>query len=142
MRICLKSSHRDKNNQFLKMKAKRILNKTKNERLEVRISYEDKNKIAQLARQVNMSMSEFLISSALRRKLSPAKLDVDTYATLAQMLWEINKIGHNFNQLVKTCHVSQQKGEPIVVDTNALLNVNYRLAQTIKVVKIVLKKMK
>jgi hypothetical protein len=119
-------------------KAKRIKDKI----LIVRISREDKNQIAQLARQANISMSEFLISSALRRKLPPAKIDVDTYATLAQMLWEINKIGHNFNQLVKTCHVSQQKGEPIVVDTNALLNVNYRLAQTIKVVKIVLKKMK
>jgi hypothetical protein len=119
-------------------KAKRIKDKI----LIVRISREDKNQIAQLARQANISMSEFLISSALRRKLPPAKIDVDTYATLAQMLWEINKIGNNFNQLVKTCHVSKQKGEPIVVDINVLLNVNDRLDRTIKVIKTVLKKMK
>lgn len=115
--------------------------KIKDKILTIRISCEDKNKIAQLARQTNISISEFLISSALRRKLPPAKIDVDTYATLAQMLWEINKIGNNFNQLVKTCHITKQKGESIVVDINVLIHVNNRLYQTIEVVKTALKKM-
>lgn len=115
--------------------------KIKDKVLIVRISHEDKKRIAQLARQANISMSEFLLSIALRRKLPPAKIDVDTYATLAQMLWEINKIGNNFNQLVKTCHVTKQIGEPIVVDTNVLVHVNNQLYQTIEVVKTALKKM-
>jgi hypothetical protein len=123
--------------QTTNQKAKKIKDKI----LIVRISGEDKNQIALFARQANISMSEFLISSALRRKLPPAKIDVNTYVTLAQMLWEIKKIGNNFNQLVKTCHISKQVGEPVVVDTNVLLNVNNRLSQATEVIKTALKKM-
>lgn len=102
-------------------------NKTKNKVIVLRIKEEDKQRLIQLANRADVSVSEFLIRSALNRKLPPAKIDTDAYAALTQLLWEVNKIGNNFNQLTKTCHTSRQLGEPVVVNNNLLQQVDSSL---------------
>ena len=110
-----------------KQQRKPKTNKTKDKVIVLRLNNQDKQRLIQLATQRNVSLSEFLLRSALNRQLPAAKIDTEAYGTLTKILWEINKIGTNFNQLTKTCHISRQLGEPVVVDSHLLQQVDSSL---------------
>jgi hypothetical protein len=88
----------------------------KTDKIELRISPNDKEMIQLNAVKIGMSVSKFIIVSALGHELTANKTDRDIYKELIGIKRELNQIGNNLNQLTKTCHLSRQLGEPVSVN--------------------------
>lgn len=68
-------------------------------RFEFRIEHDDLEKIKLRARSVNLSTSEFVRQAALQGFI----IQYNTIE-LNRLIWEVNKIGVNINQIAKLCN--------------------------------------
>ncbi len=94
-------------------------------RLELRLSDSDYNEIKARAEQVNLSMSDFMRRAALRRGMPRplAAFDLKAYQVLCQINAQLRIAANNLNQITKACNSAVALGEPIVVNTGLLQNV-------------------
>ena len=94
-------------------------------RLEIRLSDSDYNQIKARAEQVNLSMSEFMRRAALRRTMPRplAAFDLKAYQVLCQINAQLRMAGSNLNQMASSCNSVVALGEPVVVNTELLENV-------------------
>ena len=93
--------------------------------IHIRLTDSDYNQIQTLASQVNLSMSEFMRRAALRRTMPRplAAFDLKAYQFLCQINAQLRIAGNNLNQMAKACNSSVVLGEPVVVNTGLLENV-------------------
>jgi len=93
--------------------------------IHIRLTDSDYNQIQTLASQVNLSMSEFMRRAALRRTMPRplAAFDLKAYQVLCQINAQLRIAGNNLNQMAKACNSSVVLGEPVVVNTGLLENV-------------------
>ena len=69
---------------------------SKNQKIEIRVSQKQKDKIKTKAEKANMSMSEYLRKSALKRKIKVIETD-----NLHQLAVQVKKVGTNIWQIRK-----------------------------------------
>lgn len=72
------------------------------DRINLRISQEDKEKIKKRADSLGLTLSDFIRQSALYATVVQYKV-----LELNNLVYEINKIGTNINQIAKICNQSQ-----------------------------------
>ncbi|MGK7875441.1 MAG: plasmid mobilization relaxosome protein MobC [Xenococcaceae cyanobacterium] len=96
--------------------------------IHIRLSDSEYHQIQAKAKQLGISMSEFVRRAAFRRELPQPlpQINIDTYSELGQIKLELNRMGINLNQIAKACNTSVQLGEPVVVN-RGLLESNQRL---------------
>ena len=94
-------------------------------RLELRLSDSDYSQIQARAEQVNLSMSEFMRRAALKRTMPRpiAAFDLKAYQILCQIDAQLRIAGNNLNQIASSCNSAVVLGEPVVVNTGLLENV-------------------
>jgi len=94
-------------------------------RLELRLSDSDYSQIQAKAEQVNLGMSEFMRRAALRRTMPRplAAFDLKAYQVLCQINAQLRIAGNNLNQMASSCNSVVALGEPVVVNTELLENV-------------------
>ncbi|MFB2835296.1 plasmid mobilization protein [Floridanema evergladense] len=108
-------------------------------RLELRLTDADYEQIQTLAKEVNLSMSEFVRRAVTRRAMPRplAAFDLKAYQVLCQINSELRQAGNNLNQIAKACNTSVMLGEPVAVNrallqnTQQLLKENQTLIQNI-----------
>lgn len=66
----------------------------KTDRIEIRVTPEEKIKIALKSKQANQNISEYLIKSAVNN-------EIVVINDLSEMVTELRRIGNNINQLTK-----------------------------------------
>lgn len=66
----------------------------KTDRIEIRVTPEEKMQIALKSKQANQTISEFLIKSSIKNKIIVIN-------DLPKMITELRRIGNNINQLTK-----------------------------------------
>jgi hypothetical protein len=93
--------------------------------IHIRLTDSDYNQIQTLASQVNLSMSEFMRRAALRRAMPRplAAFDLKAYQVLCKIDAQLRIAGNNLNQMAKACNSAVVLGEPVVVNTELLENV-------------------
>jgi len=106
-------------------------------RLELRLSDSDYNQIKARAEQVNLSMSDFMRRAALRRAMPRplAAFDLKAYQVLCQINAQLKTAGNNINQIAKACNSAVALGEPIVVNTGLLENVQQLIRENQATIK-------
>ncbi|MFM9264928.1 plasmid mobilization protein [Tychonema sp. BBK16] len=94
-------------------------------RLEIRLSDSDYSQIKARAEQVNLSMSDFMRRAALKRAIPRpiAAFDLKAYQVLCKIDAQFRIAGNNLNQIAKACNSAVILGEPVVVNTGLLENV-------------------
>jgi hypothetical protein len=94
-------------------------------RLELRLSDSDYRQIQARAEQVNLSMSDFIRRAALRRAMPRplAAFDLKAYQVLCKIDAQLRIAGNNLNQIASSCNSVVALGEPVVVNTELLENV-------------------
>ncbi|MEO9123081.1 MAG: ribbon-helix-helix protein, CopG family [Microcoleus sp.] len=94
-------------------------------RLELRLSDSDYRQIQARAEQVNLSMSDFIRRAALRRAMPRplAAFDLKAYQVLCKIDAQLRIVGNNLNQIASSCNSIVALGEPVVVNTELLENV-------------------
>ena len=107
------------------MRVKKHIKNHKTQQINLRVSNSEKAKLTELAERDGVSLSVYLINCGLKRK--PPLIDADTQYIFTQIMYELNQIGNNFNQLAKTCHLSRKLGEPVMVDNSILLRLDHTL---------------
>jgi MobC-like protein len=84
--------------------------KTREKKLSVRVSEEEHEAVARLAKAASMSVSNYgrkrLLVETINQTTIPA-INLDTYRTLVNLKSELNAIGHNLNQVTKAMHTHQ-----------------------------------
>ena len=68
------------------------MSKNRTERLQLRVSSEEKEAIAQKAADANMSIADYIVALSANQKIIDAKI-------IAQLILEIRRIGVNVNQV-------------------------------------------
>lgn len=93
--------------------------------IHIRLTDSDYNQIKARAEQVNLSMSEFMRRAALRRTMPRplAAFDLKAYQVLCQINAQLRIAGNNLNQIASSCNSVVALGEPVVVNTELLENV-------------------
>jgi len=93
--------------------------------IHIRLTDADYNQIQAKAEQVNLSMSEFMRRAALRRTMPRplAAFDLKAYQVLCQINAQLRIAGNNLNQMASSCNSIVALGEPVVVNTELLENV-------------------
>jgi hypothetical protein len=106
-------------------------------RLELRLSDSDYNQIKARAEQVNLSMSDFMRRAALRRTLPRplAAFDLKAYQVLCKIDAQLRIAGNNLNQIAKACNSAVALGEPVVVNTGLLQNVQQLIRENQATIK-------
>ena len=66
----------------------------KSDRIEIRVTPEEKMKIALKSKQANQNVSEYLIKSAINN-------EIVVINALPEMITELRRIGNNINQLTR-----------------------------------------
>lgn len=66
----------------------------KTERIEIRVTPEEKMNIALKSKEANQTISEFLIKSSVKKKIIVIN-------DLSEMITELRRIGNNINQLTR-----------------------------------------
>ena len=66
----------------------------KSDRIEIRVTPEEKMKIALKSKQANQNISEYLIKSAINN-------EIVVINALPEMITELRRIGNNINQLTR-----------------------------------------
>jgi hydroxypyruvate isomerase len=84
--------------------------KSREKKLSVRVSEEEHETVARLAKAASMSVSNYgrkrLLIEPINQITVPA-INLDTYRTLVNLKSELNAIGHNLNQVTKAMHTHQ-----------------------------------
>lgn len=99
---------------------KKLLSK----RFELRLTDAEYEQIQTLAKEVNLSMSEF-VRRAVTRRAMPRPLsafDLKAYQALCQIHIELHQAGNNLNQIAKACNTAVMLGEPVAVNRALLQN--------------------
>jgi hypothetical protein len=93
--------------------------------IHIRLTDSDYNQIQAKAEQVNLSMSDFMRRAALRRTMPRplAAFDLKAYQVLCQIDAQLRIAGNNLNQIASSCNSVVALGEPVVVNTELLENV-------------------
>ena len=93
--------------------------------IHIRLTDSDYNQIQTLASQVNLSMSEFMRRAALRRAMPRpiAAFDLKAYQVLCKIDAQLRIAGNNLNQMASSCNSAVVLGDPVVVNTGLLENV-------------------
>jgi hypothetical protein len=93
--------------------------------IHIRLTDSDYNQIQAKAEQVNLSMSDFMRRAALRRTMPRplAAFDLKAYQVLCQIDAQLRIAGNNLNQMASSCNSVVALGEPVVVNTELLENV-------------------
>ena len=115
---------------FLLIKAMKTLPKVQprellSNHIHIRLTDSDYNQIQAKAEQVNLSMSDFMRRAALRRAMPRplAAFDLKAYQVLCQIDAQLRIAGNNLNQIASSCNSVVALGEPVVVNTELLENV-------------------
>ncbi len=92
--------------------------------IHIRLTDSDYNQIQARAEQVNLSMSDFIRRAALRRTMPRplAAFDLKAYQVLCQIDAQLRIAGNNLNQMASSCNSVVALGEPVVVNTELLEN--------------------
>lgn len=84
----------------------------KKARQEIRLTIEEKIEIKELAENLEMSVSEFILYSTLKKSVKGWKKAHEYTTALSNYLRELNKIGVNYNQQVKAINkIKRKKGD-------------------------------
>lgn len=89
-------------------------NRERNRLLQLRLSEEEHEKLEQLVKSSNKSKSALIRTWISRGKPAQTKrVDPSLIRSLSEISAELNRIGKNFNQLVKGLHLANKRGETI-----------------------------
>jgi hydroxypyruvate isomerase len=106
--------------------------KSREKKLSVRVSEEEHETVARLAKAASMSVSNYgrkrLLIEPINQITLPA-INLDTYRTLVNLKSELNAIGHNLNQVTKAMH-THQSIPPTLLAT--VTDTEIQIAQAIK----------
>jgi hydroxypyruvate isomerase len=106
--------------------------KSREKKLSVRVSEEEHETVARLAKAASMSVSNYgrkrLLIEPINQITVPA-INLDTYQTLVNLKSELNAIGHNLNQVTKAMHTNQSI-PPTLLAT--VTDTEIQIAQAIK----------
>jgi hydroxypyruvate isomerase len=106
--------------------------KSREKKLSVRVSEEEHETVARLAKAASMSVSNYgrkrLLIEPINQITVPA-INLDTYRTLVNLKSELNAIGHNLNQVTKAMH-THQSIPPTLLTT--VTDTEIQIAQAIK----------
>lgn len=72
------------------------------ERIEIRLTSEEKEKIINNSKKAETTISDYLIKSAINQKII-------IYKDLGKLVTQLRKIGNNVNQLTKKVHIGDIK---------------------------------
>ncbi|MCW6050178.1 mobilization protein [Lyngbya sp. CCAP 1446/10] len=93
--------------------------------IHIRLTDSDYNQIKARASLVNLSMSDFMRRTALKRTMPRplAAFDLKAYQVLCKIDAQLRIAGNNLNQIASSCNSVVALGEPVVVNTELLENV-------------------
>ncbi len=96
-------------------------NKNKDKRsqhIHILLSESEYQLIQSKAKQLGISMSEFVRRAAFRREIPQPlpPINLDAYRQLGQIKLELYRMGINLNQITKDCHSSVQLGNPAIIN--------------------------
>lgn len=96
--------------------------KSREKKLSVRVSEEEHETVARLAKAASMSVSNYgrkrLLVETINQTTIPA-INLDTYRTLVNLKSELNAIGHNLNQVTKAMHTHQSISPTLLATVTA-----------------------
>ncbi len=96
--------------------------KSREKKLSVRVSEEEHEAVARLAKAASMSVSNYgrkrLLVEPINQTTIPA-INLDTYRTLVNLKSELNAIGHNLNQVTKAMHIHQSIAPDLLATVTA-----------------------
>ena len=106
-------------------------------RLELRLSDSDYNQIKARAEQVNLSMSDFMRRTALKRAMPRplAVFDLKAYQVLCKIDAQLRIAGNNLNQIAKACNSAVALQEPVVVNTGLLESIQQLIRENGNAIK-------
>ena len=87
------------------------MSKNRTERLQLRLSSEEKEAIAQKAADANMSISDYIVA------LSEGKKVIDI-RKIAQLILEVRRIGVNVNQIAAVANYNKYTNQPMLTKVN------------------------
>lgn len=91
----------------------------KNRRIELRLNDDDKTKIEDRAKELGLSMSNYILKSCLGKDILPIN-QVALFNELRLLSNEVNSVGRNLNQYIKLLNMLNKVDG---VDMNALVKV-------------------
>ena len=87
------------------------MSKNRTERLQLRVSSEEKEAITQKAADANMSISDYIVA------LSEGKKVIDI-RKIAQLILEVRRIGVNVNQIAAVANYNKYTNQPMLTKVN------------------------
>lgn len=81
----------------------------RNKQICIRLTDDERDRIADKAEKSNLSMQEYIINCALNKKITV----VNSHEDLAKMRAEIKRIGNNINQIAKKANTFGLNSEDI-----------------------------
>ncbi|MBQ1658284.1 MAG: plasmid mobilization relaxosome protein MobC [Clostridia bacterium] len=87
------------------------MSKNRTERLQLRLSSEEKEAIAQKAADANMSIADYIVALSANQKIIDAKI-------IAQLILEIRRIGVNVNQVAAVANYQKFANKEMLSKVN------------------------
>ena len=87
------------------------MSKNRTERLQLRVSSEEKEDIAQKAADANMSIADYIVALSANQKIIDAKI-------IAQLILEIRRIGVNVNQVAAVANYQKFANKEMLSKVN------------------------
>ena len=87
------------------------MSKNRTERLQLRVSPEEKEAIAQKAADANMSIADYIVALSANQKIIDAKI-------IAQLILEIRRIGVNVNQVAAVANYQKFANKEMLSKVN------------------------
>ena len=87
------------------------MSKNRTERLQLRVSSEEKEAIAQKAADANMSIADYIVALSANQKIIDAKI-------IAQLILEIRRIGVNVNQIAAVANYQKFANKEMLSKVN------------------------
>ncbi len=87
------------------------MSKNRTERLQLRVSSEEKEAIAQKAADANMSIADYIVALSANQKIIDAKI-------IAQLILEIRRIGVNVNQVTAVANYQKFANKEMLSKVN------------------------
>jgi hypothetical protein len=105
--------------------------------IHIRLTDSDYNQIKARAEQVNLSMSDFMRRTALKRAMPRplAAFDLKAYQVLCKIDAQLRIAGNNLNQISKACNSAVALGEPVVINTGLLERVQQLIRENQATIK-------
>ena len=87
------------------------MSKNRTERLQLRVSSEEKEAIAQKAADANMSIADYIVALSANQKIIDAKM-------IAQLILEIRRVGVNINQVAAVANYQKFANKEMLSKVN------------------------